>query len=206
MATSNSNRKSSSGTKKSQGARRAVKRTTKDYRIRFEVTFIVAFAICVLLFLCNFNLIGSAGNAVSHFLFGLFGILQYIFPLYLFLMVFVGMRYASDPRIRLKEIALALLFFQIANIVDLISGIAANAAKSETGYIVKEFWEYACDKKGGGIIASTAVYLLVKAVSTVGTAIISIIIAIICIIIISENSVVNRLRDSKDRISQHLEE
>lgn len=206
MATSRGNRKSGSGTTKTQGARGALKRTTKDYRIRFEVTFIVAFAICVLLFLCNFNLIGSAGNAVSHILFGLFGILQYIFPIYLFLMIFVGMRYASDPRIKLKELAFALLFFQIANIVDLIGGIAVNAVKTESGFALKEFWEYACNKKGGGLIASAVVYLLVKAVSTVGTAIISIIIAIICIIIISENSVVNKLRDSKDRISQHLEE
>ena len=49
-----------------------------------EIFFILAFAVCVLLFVGNLGIGGTVGTAVSSFFFGLFGIMNYIFPACLF--------------------------------------------------------------------------------------------------------------------------
>ena len=182
----------------------AKKRTISqnDYRIKFEVTFILSIAICILLFLCNFHLIGKVGDAVSRFLFGCFGFLQYIFPLYLFFMIFVGMRNLGESNVKGRVIALGLLFLFAANIFDLIGGISKNL----TSYSFKELFDHASgNHKGGGAIAGSATYFLVKYIGVWGTVIISALLILICIIIASRDSVVNKFIESRDLLREHAE-
>ena len=45
-----------------------------------EILILVMFAVCVLMLLSNFGVIGIAGSAISSVLFGFFGVMAYILP------------------------------------------------------------------------------------------------------------------------------
>lgn len=195
MATTKSVKRKTSGKPSAKGRKKSPKMSSHDYKIMVEVTFIVAFALCVLLFLCNFNIIGSVGNAVSRFMFGLLGVLQYIFPIYLFFVIILGMRNMGERNVKARVISLIILFLLICNITDLIGGISKNLSE----YSFKELYMYGVDnKKGGGLIAGSFTYLSVKYIGVIGTIIVSIIGSIICIVIASQDAVVNKLKESKD--------
>ena len=203
MATTRKPQRKSTSKRSSSSAKRTTKSSVKDVKIKFEILFLLSFTFCVLLFLCNFGLIGVAGNFISKLDFGLFGVLAYIFPIYLFVMIFVGMRNLGAYNLRRKEIALFILFLSVCNITELIGGIA----KTLETFSVKEIFEYSYSThKGGGVIAATFVFLMLKLIGTWGTVILSIIAAVICIVIVSENSLVGKLKDSKDALSQHISE
>ena len=203
MATTRKPQRKSTSKKSTSSAKRTSKSSVKDVKIKFEILFLLSFTFCVLLFLCNFGLIGVAGNAVSKLDFGLFGVLAYIFPIYLFVMIFIGMKNLGAYNLRRKEIALFILFLSVCNITELIGGIA----KTLETLSVKEIFEYSYSThKGGGVIAATFVFFMLKLIGTWGTVILSIIAAIICIVIVSENSLVGKLKDSKEALSQHISE
>lgn len=194
-----SNKKSTKKPAASKAAtqKRTAIRTPKDYKLMVEISLITAFAFCVLLFLCNFGIIGPVGNAISGFSFGMLGLFQYIFPIYLFGIIIMALRNIGHNTG--KIICSVLLMFFISNILELISGIT----KTMDEYSIKTIFSFCKEaKKGGGLISGSATYLLVKLFSVWGTVIISIIAALICLIIISEGSLVNRLKDTKEILSQ----
>ena len=53
--------------------------------LRSDILLLLLLAVSVLLLLGNFGLAGTAGRWLSFFFFGLFGSLEYIFPVLLFL-------------------------------------------------------------------------------------------------------------------------
>ena len=55
-----------------------------DSAIRNEIILIGLLAVAVVLFLCNFGVIGVAGDQISHVMFGIFGLLAYIVPIAFF--------------------------------------------------------------------------------------------------------------------------
>ena len=55
-----------------------------------EILILVMFAVCVLMLLSNFGVIGIAGSAISSVLFGFFGVMAYILPFLLFGVVAFG--------------------------------------------------------------------------------------------------------------------
>ena len=74
-STASSNRNTSRGRQSQQGNERSGRRTAQsepmDIAIRNEILLIVFLALAIVLFLCNFGIVGSIGNAVSNFMFGL---------------------------------------------------------------------------------------------------------------------------------------
>ena len=62
-----------------------------DLAIRNEILLIVLAALALILFLCNFGIVGTAGNIVSDVMFGIFGLTAYIAPVIIFLMIAFGM-------------------------------------------------------------------------------------------------------------------
>jgi len=90
-------RRSASGRKRTSGrsgtgrnSRTSRRAKPIDSAIKNEVILIGVFALAVFLFLCNFGVVGTAGNIVSDVMFGLLGILAYIAPVVLFLAVAFG--------------------------------------------------------------------------------------------------------------------
>ena len=119
----------SSRTKSGSGRRAQGKKAqnTKGIRqeeraIANEILLIAVFALCILLFLCNFGVIGPVGNAVSSVMFGIFGMVAYVVPV----LVFVGLAFRISNRgnffASLKIAAGILLFLLIGVALELIGG------------------------------------------------------------------------------------
>ncbi len=176
--------------------------TKEQYALRQEIKAIIIFALAILLFACNFGVIGRFGNAVSDIMFGLFGVLAYVFPLLLggcivYLLVNVG----SSQSIR-KTVAAFVLMFAVGNLIDLFSGIS----KSATVYDLKAFFESGMTgHTGGGVISASVTFLLRSVIETAGTVIFSIVLIIVCLIIITERSLLNSVRNTKELIAARTE-
>ena len=92
------NRKKASGGKKSTASgkrtssagRQPKKKTASatDGRLKIEILLLVILAFSILLLLSNFGLGGVVGRAFSSFFFGVFGLLAYVFPVFLFIASF----------------------------------------------------------------------------------------------------------------------
>lgn len=171
--------------------------------LKMEVTLIVAFALCILLFLCNFGIIGPVGNVLSGVMFGLFGLLAYVFPFVLFGFVFFVLRNSADMRGTLKNVAYCIAFVTVCMFFDLIGGISKTLEK----YSIKDIFLFCREnKKGGGVIAGSIDFGLVKLIGVMGTVIVAIIVLILCIIAITEGAILGTVRESKDALKERVKE
>ena len=85
-AKSSKNKAKTTAVKKNTSPAGKRKRTTKAKQqaanqLRDEVLVLLSFAVAVILLLSNFNLAGSVGVQIKWFMFGLFGVMEYIFPI-----------------------------------------------------------------------------------------------------------------------------
>ena len=91
-----------------------------DQAIRNEILLIVFLALAIILFLCNFGIVGEVGNAVSNFLFGIFGLPAYIAPVIFFFAVAFGMSNAGNFIATRKLIAGGVLFLIVSVVLHIL--------------------------------------------------------------------------------------
>ena len=91
-STSSSGKSTNRGRRTQPGRQgRTAQAEPMDAAIRNEILLIVFLALAVILFLCNFGIVGSIGDAVSDVMFGLFGLTAYVAPIIIFLAIAFGM-------------------------------------------------------------------------------------------------------------------
>ena len=202
MASSSGKRTSSSGrTRKSttSSRNRQAQRSAQDSELFHEIGLIVLFVAMLILFCCNFGIIGPVGNAVSGVLFGIFGFTAYIAPIVIFLAVAFWFANEGNPTAVRKVIAGAVLFLMIGVVCDLI----AKTAGSMEQYDIKLLYtNCSTGKKGGGILAGSICYLLLHYLETVGTVLVVLLCSVISLILVTERSFLNSMRNGGDRIRE----
>lgn len=200
MASSSGKRTSSSNrTRKSttNSRSRQAQRTAQDSELFHEIGLIVLFVVMVILFCCNFGIIGPVGNAISGVLFGIFGFTAYIAPIVIFLAVAFWFANEGNPTAVRKMIAGVVLFLMLGVICDLI----ARTAGSMEQYDIKLLYtNCSTGKKGGGILAGSICYLLLHYLETVGTVLVVLLCSVISLILVTERSFLNSMRNGGDRI------
>lgn len=202
MASSSGKRTSSSNrTRKSttNSRSRQAQRTAQDSELFHEIGLIVLFVVMVILFCCNFGIIGPVGNAISGVLFGIFGFTAYIAPIVIFLAVAFWFDNEGNPTAVRKMIAGVVLFLMLGVICDLI----ARTAGSMEQYDIKLLYtNCSTGKKGGGILAGSICYLLLHYLETVGTVLVVLLCSVISLILVTERSFLNSMRNGGDRIRE----
>ena len=202
MASSSVKRTSSSNrTRKSttNSRSRQAQRTAQDSELFHEIGLIVLFVVMVILFCCNFGIIGPVGNAISGVLFGIFGFTAYIAPIVIFLAVAFWFANEGNPTAVRKMIAGVVLFLMLGVICDLI----ARTAGSMEQYDIKLLYtNCSTGKKGGGILAGSICYLLLHYLETVGTVLVVLLCSVISLILVTERSFLNSMRNGGDRIRE----
>ena len=108
-----------------------------DVAIRNEILLIVFLALAIILFLCNFGVVGKAGNTVSSVMFGIFGLTAYIAPVIIFLAIAFGMSNAGNTIATRKLIAGVILFLLVSMVCELFSIEPAQAESYQVGEIFK---------------------------------------------------------------------
>lgn len=187
------------------------KKTTKkkqaeqsNIKITQEMMFLCFLAFSILLFLCNFkitnefgektSIIGGFGNALSHGMCGIFGVMAYIAPLLLFFGIIFGISNKGKALATFKLAAGTVLFFLCTIVAALISGI------DDCGENVADFYEFSKAGKGGGVIGATLGRGMHSILGMVGTVIIVLVLFIMCLVILTEKSFMSAVKNSSQRV------
>lgn len=199
-----SSKKSSSGTRstnrKTTGTRgRKAAEETIDGAILYDIMMIGLFAVAVILFLCNFGIIGPAGNAISGVMFGLFGVLAYVAPILLFLGIAFGTINQGSFIAKRKLVAGIVLFLLIGVIFELASG----ALNKESVYNLAELYKRcAQNRTGGGVLSGSVAFVLYHFLAMAGTVLVVIVAGIICLVIVTEKSFVDSVVNGSHKVME----
>ena len=168
-----------------------------ESNIRDEISLIIVLALAVLLFLCNFGVIGPVGDMISSLLFGLFGMLAYAVPVLLFIAIAFRLANRGECVATMKLAAGVVLVFLAGMVLDMMGG----ASSELTGYDIKAFYEQSsAGKKGGGVLFGSLAYLFHHFLDKTGTILVFIVLAIICIVIITEKSLLRGVKTGSRKV------
>ena len=173
-------------TRKKQSTKsRAPQSEPMDVAIRNEILLIVFLALAIILFLCNFGVVGKIGDGISRIMFGIFGLAAYVAPVIIFLAIAFGMSNTGNNIATRKLIAGVVLFVLISMICELV-GTDMSQAES---YQAREIYERcSTGRNGGGIIAGSIAYLSYQFMGMVGTVLAILVLGIICMVVVTEKS------------------
>lgn len=168
--------------KKSAGSRAS---QPMDAAIRNEILLLVVLALAIILFLCNFGIVGKAGNAVSSVMFGIFGLMAYVAPVIIFLAIAFGMSNMGNEIAARKLVAGVVLFVLIGMVCELFG---TKLAQTESYQIREIYLRCSEHRNGGGIIAGSLAYLSYKFLGAIGTVLAILVLGIICMVVVTEKS------------------
>ena len=194
-----------SGKSSNRGGRtQAVRKTKKtaqaapmDAAIRNEILLIAFLALAIVLFLCNFGVVGSIGDAVSGVMFGIFGLTAYVAPIFLFLAIAFGMSNTGNSIAVRKLISGVILFLLAGMVCELFAAKPLQADVWQPGEIYARCSEA---HSGGGIIAGSLVCLSCRFLGMVGTVLLILVLGIICAVIVTERSFIGGVRKHGKRM------
>lgn len=203
---SSSSKKTSSGTGKRGTNRKTTgtrgKRKTEetiDGAILYDIMMIGLFAVAIILFLCNFGIIGPAGNVISGVMFGLFGVLAYVAPILFFLGIAFGTINQGSFIARRKLVAGIVLFLLVGVIFELSSG----ALNKESVYNLAELYKRCAEKRtGGGVLSGSVAFVLYHFLAMAGTVLVVIVAGIICLVIVTEKSFVDSVVNGSHKVME----
>ncbi len=163
--------------------------------LRDEIILLLAFACTIILLLSNFNLAGTVGQSVKWVMFGLFGIAAYIIPFIiagsiLFMLAnkdIIGVMRIKAVAVYALSVIAAAVWQRITDIPDIKDSVGS-------------YFMYCSEHKTGGGLFGGILCKILSPIGVAGTMVILIILAIICIILITEKSFIGGLRNSGHRI------
>ena len=182
----------------SSSKRKSNKPKAEDIRkaeaFRMEIILWGIIAISALLFISNFGLGGIVGTAVSGFLFGMFGIIAYIFPILLIVGTFFGISNKENMLAMVKLGAvIAFMLFICMGMTLITSG--------DTIMTPVESYVYCAENKfGGGFIGGILAYFISQAFGVAGTYIINVISLIVCIVLITGKSAIQGFKEGGQKV------
>lgn len=187
-ARSSSSGRSTSGRTTSKKRKKVVANPLKD-----EIVILLALACSLVLLLSNFNLAGSIGAWIKWFMFGMIGIIEYIFPIILAVtLIFMVSNKDMLAVARVKSTAVYAL------VIVLAAGIMRIMDKPSIAYSsLGEMFETCAGEKTGGGLLGGLLCKIMSPLGTVGTIVVLLILAVICIIIITERSFISGLMGLK---------
>ena len=168
---------------------------TVDDSIRDEAILLCILGFCILVYLALFGALSSFGKIIASIMFGIFGLISYIIPVVIFLTVAFYMSNRGRGVAYIKVVASIVLTFILMTFSQMLFDKDYTAAK-----ITEYYTRCASEKKGGGILGGVVSHLLNKAIGGVGTTILLIVLAIVCIVLITEKSFFTGVRKSSETI------
>lgn len=176
-----------------------LQREAGDGALLHEIGLIVLFVFMVILFCCNFGIIGPAGDAVSGFLFGVFGFTAYVAPAILFLAVSFWFANEGNPNALRKMIAGIVLFIMLGAVCDLIVQGGGEMDK----YSIKELYENCRDaRSGGGVLGGSVSFFLKHYLGTIGTVLVILLFSVVSLILLTERSLLKSVREGGSRVRE----
>lgn len=193
-----------SGRKKQQAKSKqtAKNKQVQDNQLRNDCIILFSIACAIILILTNFNLAGTLGRGIKWFMFGVFGVIEYIFPLVLAASVIFLM--VNRDLIRVARIKTVAVYGLLIVLCGMIQCVYNKPAVMESN--VGEVFTYCADYKAGGGFSGGILCKVLSPIGAIGTFVILMILAIICIVIITEKSFVSGLKNVKKSSQRMMQE
>ena len=198
--------KRTSTQKSSQGKKTGKKNAqTQTNQLKNDCIILFSIACAIILILSNFNIAGTLGRGIKWLMFGLFGVMEYVFPVLLagsiiFLMVNRDLLRVA----RIKTTAAYGLFNVLCAMVQCVYNNPDIADNS-----IGRIFTYCADYKAGGGFFGAVLCKALSPIGLIGTFVILMIFAIICIVIITERSFISGLKkvgDGSQRLMKEAKE
>lgn len=159
--------------------------SSKEARLHMEIKFWVSLAIAVMLELSNFGVMGKLGSILSSFMFGMFGIMAYVFPIALFVGYIFFIVNFSNSKMIMKLVTGVLLFLLMCALSQLVYRGAENI----------DFYNVCASNRAGGGMAGGFIAIGMSGIIGVfGAYVLILFLTLICIIVITEKSLVGGIR------------
>lgn len=172
----NKSAKKKTSTKKNTTTRKSQKEQQKeqDFLLK-EIAIWTSLAVCILLTISNFGLGGFIGNGVSKMMQYLLGWTAYVFPIVLF----------------------GVIAFVCSNMGNKVAYVKAGAVTVGMLFLCVTF-ELISSR--GGVIGSGIADVLSPAIGVVGTWVITLVVMLICIVLITEKSILGGVKKKSERV------
>lgn len=195
MANSTSKKKKTTTRKYNSSARKSKKRMEQE--LWAEVGLIILFAFMLFLFLCNFGLVGPVGTFFKNVMFGLFGWMAYVFPIFLFVITFFNWINKGNKSAHTKVVASSVLYFILCTCCEFMAG----RLKEMDGYHILELYKDSVKTlNGGGVFGGSIAYGLYKLMDIWGSVLILVVVAIVCLVLITGKSFVKGLQRTSQTV------
>ncbi len=160
-----------------------------------EVVILSSLAICVILFLSNFGWAGSFGKLTASFMFGMFGVIEYIMPVIIFLVVLFALSNKQNNIAKIKLIAVVITLMLVCTFCQLLC-IKAVPFKSEVAAI----YTYSSKHHLGGGLTGALFFKIFSLFGIVGSYFLTVIFIIIGLVVITERSFIGGVKDRGKRV------
>ena len=192
-------------TRKKSSAKRQTKKERmaqieRQQAFKKEIFLWIVVAGSILLFISNFGIGGNLGNAVSGFLFGLFGMVAYIFPLVLLVGSFFAVSNKGNSYAIMKLVMTLVLIWFIC--VFMYLAVYGKFAVSP----VQSYIDSVERHSGGGFIGALIGCILVPAVGIIGAYVVTIVVMIICLVLITGKSFMKGMRNGGRKVYESARE
>ena len=203
-ATKKSGQGSKSGNKKTSSARTKKAQSTKrknttavaeDSFLKDEVVLLIVLAIAILLMLGNFKIGGAFGDVVNSFMFGVFGLMSYVMPLFLFFGTAFFISNKGNQIASIKLFAWILLFLVLCTFFEL------TFVRDLKDLKMLECFTYSkVEKTGGGILGGIFAKMFSTVFGMIGAYVVDVILAIISMVLITEKSFFQGVEKSSRKV------
>lgn len=157
--------------------------TKMDSKLVTEISMWILSAVSILLMLSNFGLGGAVGNYISIMFFGLFGLITYVFPFFLFFGSTFVIANSKNPKIYRKIVGFLLMFVTICTFFQLLTQGYYEGTTLEEYYRISSL-----SQSGGGMLGGAVCNVIAKAFGVAGTYVILIACMMISCVLVMQKS------------------
>ena len=192
-------------TRKKASAKRQTKKERmaqieRQQAFKKEIFLWIVVAVSILLFISNFGIGGNLGNAVSGFLFRVFGMVAYIFPLVLLVGSFFAVSNKGNSYAIMK-LVMTIVFIWFICVFMYLAVYGEFAVSPVQSYI-----DSVERHSGGGFIGALIGCILVPAVGIIGAYVVTIVVMIICLVLITGKSFMKGMRNGGRKVYESARE
>ena len=192
-------------TRKKSSAKRQTKKERmaqieRQQAFKKEIFLWIVVAVSILLFISKFGIGGHLGNAVSGFLFGVFGMVAYIFPLVLLVGSFFAVSNKGNSYAIMK-LVMTIVFIWFICVFMYLAVYGEFAVSPVQSYI-----DSVERHSGGGFIGALIGCILVPAVGIIGAYVVTIVVMIICLVLITGKSFMKGMRNGGRKVYESARE
>ena len=147
-----------------------------------------------LLFISNFGIGGTIGNAVSRFFFGVMGLIAYVFPVLLLVGTFFAVSNRGNRVATVKLVAMILFDLFLCMLIELLTkGSAVDGAAAAYSYSFEH-------RTGGGFIGGLLAWIFCPNFGLAGSYVIDAIMLIISLVLITERSALRGMQKGGKKV------